>query len=961
MKKNLISVVFLIVCFPVCLSQFGLGGLDVDSLLNPDTLRFVATQLAALLLDNKPLAKGLINTGLAAIPLFTGPPNLKPEIGSALIPWALEKLPKFLKDEKVKAFVANLKTEFNKVDVSHINQSDYNEIMNTVIGKASPSILLNALLSLGGAPELNPIVTKHLLPVISAKLPNLLNPLKKILHVFKEEVNRINVTDFNMTDNDVFVEELIQHFDILHFLQTVLTMNTASEFLPRNAMTQMLVACYHMVSAKQILSSITVQVFDAVGKPPQGIMKGNLHFIGQYDECLAVKGIINTDGKSNSTTESSSFGGRYCRATFNLPDSLMKSIVGDIIVSNFSVKMMKSFVEKKQDTHGVQPALTWGLCLPDSCSKNDVAGILHIGLLSIFDLTPDNVVCSHDFNFSEDIPAIITVSVILLIIFLVCLCTIIFICINRKQKYHSYGKKSNVTFLNNAYVNSLHDITKQNGGISKPSHLDDESTENNVDTKVPEHLVEANGHVQENDENYLDVFYEDKPGFAKQLVRAFSFHKNIAQIMSVDAPQDSIRCIYGVRFLSMVMIMLGNSYIYNVLTVSESPVSVRNYFLLINIDVTQLSGLERITPVYMMVMVIFSCLYHYIGNGPLWPEVIHVGDKCKTTWWHNLLYINNIVGVDGNDAYHQCMPWSWQLAVVMQFYLISPILVAFFVLSKKLGTVIVIFLMLAGIVSSGFKEHRYGGDLLSMSSDGGLYWNNVFIKPWCRVSSYCVGVLLGFALTQCEPKRKIKKKGRDKDTCQLCESFNVLKTFDFGLLYSDLTFQYSQEPRIQHTLSLIMKRKNHMTLIAAALGWVLALVVACTFIFITYTKNRDGGEPWTPIQQAVYESVGRPVWAACIAWVIFACYNGAGGCVNSFLSWPGFIPLSRLTYVVYLLHPVMMVLYVYSKRSLVYLSDFDMVYLLFGHIMINYLAAIPIAALFEYPFVNLERAVKRKL
>lgn len=501
MKKNLISVVFLIVCFPVCLSQFGLGGLDVDSLLNPDTLRFVATQLAALLLDNKPLAKGLINTGLAAIPLFTGPPNLKPEIGSALIPWALEKLPKFLKDEKVKAFVANLKTEFNKVDVSHINQSDYNEIMNTVIGKASPSILLNALLSLDGAPELNPIVTKHLLPVISAKLPNLLNPLKKILHVFKEEVNRINVTDFNMTDNDVFVEELIQHFDILHFLQTVLTMNTASEFLPRNAMTQMLGlsdTCYFhtMGFLDQLLQGEkwALEMFDAVGKPPQGIMKGNLDFIGQYDECLAVKGIINTDGKSNSTTESSSFGGRYCRATFNLPDSLMKSIVGDI------------------DTHGVQPALTWGLCLPDSCSKNDVAGILHIGLLSIFDLTPDNVVCSHDFNFSEDIPAIITVSVILLIIFLVCLCTIIFICINRKQKYHSYGKKSNVTFLNNAYVNSLHDITKQNGGISKQSHLDDESTENNVDTKVPEHLVEANGHVQENDENYLDVFYEDKPG-----------------------------------------------------------------------------------------------------------------------------------------------------------------------------------------------------------------------------------------------------------------------------------------------------------------------------------------------------------------------------------------------------------------------------------------------------------------
>lgn len=69
----------------------------------------------------------------------------------------------------------------------------------------------------------------------------------------------------------------------------------------------------------------------------------------------------------------------------------------------------------------------------------------------------------------------------------------------------------------------------------------------------------------------------------------------------------------------------------------------------------------------------------------------------------------------------------------------------------------------------------------------------------------------------------------------------------------------------------------HLLQIAAAFGWLLALIVACTFIFITYTKNRDGGEPWTLVQQAVYESVGRPAWATCIAWVIFACFNGAGG------------------------------------------------------------------------------------
>jgi hypothetical protein len=29
-------------------------------------------------------------------------------------------------------------------------------------------------------------------------------------------------------------------------------------------------------------------VFDAYGKPPTGILMGNLHFIGSYDECMAL-------------------------------------------------------------------------------------------------------------------------------------------------------------------------------------------------------------------------------------------------------------------------------------------------------------------------------------------------------------------------------------------------------------------------------------------------------------------------------------------------------------------------------------------------------------------------------------------------------------------------------------------------------------------------------------------------
>lgn len=43
------------------------------------------------------------------------------------------------------------------------------------------------------------------------------------------------------------------------------------------------------------------------------------------------------------------------------------------------------------------------------------------------------------------------------------------------------------------------------------------------------------------------------------------------------------------------------------------------------------------------------------------------------------------------------------------------------------------------------------------------------------------------------------------------------------------------------------------------------------------------------------------------------------------LSWKGFVPLSRVTYLVYLIHPVLLVLVVYSRRTLAHLNNFDMV------------------------------------
>lgn len=49
-----------------------------------------------------------------------------------------------------------------------------------------------------------------------------------------------------------------------------------------------------------------------------------------------------------------------------------------------------------------------------------------------------------------------------------------------------------------------------------------------------------------------------------------------------------------------------------------------------------------------------------------------------------------------------------------------------------------------------------------------------------------------------------------------------------------------------------------------------------------------------------------PGWGVALAWVAIACCTGYGGLINSGLSYRGLLPLSRLTYCAYLIHPTIM-------------------------------------------------------
>lgn len=70
---------------------------------------------------------------------------------------------------------------------------------------------------------------------------------------------------------------------------------------------------------------------------------------------------------------------------------------------------------------------------------------------------------------------------------------------------------------------------------------------------------------------------------------------------------------------------------------------------------------------------------------------------------------------------------------------------------------------------------------------------------------------------------------------------------------------------------------------------------------------------------AMYAGLHRFVWGLVVAWVIVACTKGYAGWVNSFLSWSLFVPLSRLTFCMYLVsYFIQMILHLRLRQPFYY-------------------------------------------
>ncbi|KAK3916727.1 Nose resistant to fluoxetine protein 6 [Frankliniella fusca] len=450
-----------------------------------------------------------------------------------------------------------------------------------------------------------------------------------------------------------------------------------------------------------------------------------------------------------------------------------------------------------------------------------------------------------------------------------------------------------------------------------------------------------------------------------QVLVSFSVRSNLEKLVRWSPSELGLDCVLGIKFYCMLLITAGHgvvflatgpitnadfvkqavrepqhSYLLNGMLLVDSFLVVSGFLLTrlllleldrrrsVNFGLLYIFRYIRLTPSYLAVVALYATLLPRLGSGPLWPSrILLEQDRCRASWWANLLYVNNYVNTD-----QLCMFQSWYISADTQLFMLAPLVVYPLWRWPTLGRLLAVLATFLSIlipfaitwsrlldpVLLIFPREIWLGDL-----SGNAMYQTAIVRTHMRASSYCCGLLLGWFVHRFQSTEREVSQDRAR--------------------------QQQQQPRDDAVDGLVFQR-------TVRLGWAAAVLVGVSCMF-SVSVFYQPGHAYNPLEAALYASLHRLGWCVATSWVIFACVTGNGGVMQRALTWRPLVPLSRLTYCAYLVNGAVVLWGVAAVRQPRTLSTPTLALEVVSQIFATFLGALILSLMLESPIHGLERAL----
>ncbi|KAL1424873.1 hypothetical protein MTO96_019736 [Rhipicephalus appendiculatus] len=435
-----------------------------------------------------------------------------------------------------------------------------------------------------------------------------------------------------------------------------------------------------------------------------------------------------------------------------------------------------------------------------------------------------------------------------------------------------------------------------------------------------------------------------KHGLLFQAAAAFSVISNTRFLLRVagkdQVHQQSLQFLHGLRFFAITHIVLGHiniivtdSYtgLLNLLNDMRKwenmliPAAFNNVdtffflsgFFLYNVISKQKGNSAAIFIIAVMRRLIRMCipLFFVIMWFYLLPRIVDGPDTetffqrfyvdMSEHWWHLLVQIRNFFELKRTEA----LVHTWYLSADFQLFLVS--LLTLLVLRRRKRAALVALAMLS---------------LLG-----------------CAIATWTVARLhlLPFLVI---PYPKFTRMARTLSNYYIQPFYHAVCYFS-GCMTALISADF-RERKISKTVQLA--------------GWCVSLSCGlfCVFVKYPWYSKEDPASGSVEIIVAFFD---RILWSIFLACITLACSTGRGGPVNKFLSWNAFVPLSKLSYGVYLIHLPLFELMMHSARERVYFSAFNQGTLYFGVLMWCFVFSYFVFVACEAPTAALDKLIFSRL
>ncbi|EAS05424.2 acyltransferase family protein (macronuclear) [Tetrahymena thermophila SB210] len=315
----------------------------------------------------------------------------------------------------------------------------------------------------------------------------------------------------------------------------------------------------------------------------------------------------------------------------------------------------------------------------------------------------------------------------------------------------------------------------------------------------------------------------------------------------------------------------------------------------------------RLWPTYFIVLLFYWQIWQYTGNGPMFNQEIDNINNCDSRIWANLLMIDNLAN---NGDTQGCFQWGFVISNEIQFFIVGLILLYIYSMNSKIGIGMILSFFIGSQVAATViaSNNDYKADYFTLTNPDTFY-NDFHIKPWVRMGPYFLGVLAGI-------------------------------------------YYRSYKTGTSSVVQFADKVLNNSILRYVLYFVGLSLISSMVWCIIPVQKDIEN---WSQAGHSIYLAFGRIGFILGYFLMTIPLMFGKRNYLRALLGARIWVPLSRVTFCMYLVHQFVIERSLLNQKSIRYFDNQLALYAAISDIVFVLLFAAAFCVCVELPIINLEK------